>query len=66
MSGCPARAFSMARRASLAGGNHFLGGGGVMGLGMPDHMDDVRSERHLQVDAGRQVGSGSFGVEGIA
>ena len=29
---------------------------------MPDNMDDVRFERHLQIYAGRQVGAGSFGI----
>ena len=33
---------------------------------MPNHVDDVRLERHLQVDAGGQVGAGGGRVQRIA
>ena len=34
----------------LAGRDHILGGRGMVGLGVTDHVHDVRLERHLQVD----------------
>ena len=37
------------------GDDHVIGCGGMVSFGMPDDMDNVRLERHLQVDAGSQV-----------
>ncbi len=34
-------------------------------LGMTDDVDDLRLERHLQVDAGGQVAAGRMRVEGV-
>ena len=66
ISGCPCQRILDRPPGQLAGFDHILGGGGVVGLGVPDHVDDVRFERHLQVDAGRQVGARGRRVERVA
>ena len=50
----------------LAGFDHIVGGGGVVRLGVPDDVDDVRLERHLQVDAGCQVRAGRVRIQRVA
>jgi hypothetical protein len=47
----------------LAGFNGILGGGGMVGFGVPDNMINVRFERHLQVSAGSQVSARGIRVE---
>ena len=58
-SGCSPRALSITLR-HLAGGDDILRRCCMVGFGMPDNVQDVRLERHLQVDARSQVRPGSI------
>ena len=45
--------------------DHIVGGGGVVGLCVADHVDDVGPQRHLQVDASCQLGTGGIHIHRV-
>ena len=50
----------------MAGLDHIVGRGGVVGFGVPDHVHNVRAQRHLHIDAGGQVRARGVRLERIA